>query len=270
MREEGVLPPDFDVADEDARASEDAAPWWRGYFDEAWLALHEDLFPEAESRLEVGAIRELLGLAHAERVLDLPCGWGRHTAIFPEAGLETYGADLSPALLARARAELTAHGAPVRLAACDMRALPFADGSFDAVVNVFTSLGLFLEDEEDLRALAEMRRVLVPGGRLLLESMHRDDLVAAYAARDAWALPDGTEVRVRRRFDPVTGISYERLVWRRGEERGEKRHALRLRTATEIRDLVLSAGFRDLAFYGDWDGSRVRRRSPRVVVTGRT
>lgn len=245
-----------------------AAPWWRGYFDEAWLSLHEDLFPEAESRLEVGAMRELLGLPHGARVLDLPCGWGRHTAIFPEAGFDAWGADLSPALLARAKEELSAVGAAVRLSACDMRALPFADGSFDAVVNVFTSLGLLLEDEEDLRALGEMRRVLRPGGRLLLESMHRDDVVAAYAARDAWELPDGTRVRVRRRFDPVTGISWERLRWRRGEEDGEKRHALRLRTATEIRDLLLRAGFGGLRFYGDWDGGPVRRRSPRVVVVG--
>lgn len=240
--------------------------WWRGYFDHDWLLLHEDLFPEAESRAEVAAMRELLGLPHGARVLDLPCGWGRHTVLLPEAGYQAWGADLSPTLLERAGRELAAVEAPVRLAAADMRLLPFRPGSFDAVVNVFTSLGLFLEDEEDLRALAEMRRVLRPGGRLLLESMHRDDVVAQYAARDAWELPDGTEVRVRRRFDPVTGISRERLRWRRGEERGEKRHALRLRTATEIRDLLLRAGFGGLAFYGDWDGRPVRRRSPRVIV----
>jgi SAM-dependent methyltransferase len=139
-------------------------------------------------------------------------------------------------------------------AAADIRALPFADASFDAVVNVYTSLGLFLNDEDDIAALREARRVLRTGGALLLESMHRDEVMAGYAERDRWTLPDGTEVRVRRRFDAVAGISHERLQWRRGQERGRKRHALKLRTATELDVLLRAAGFVHVAHYGDWDG----------------
>ena len=58
----------------------------------------------------------------------------------------------------------------------DYRELPFADASFDAAINLFTSLG-YLGDEEDTRALAEIGRVLQPGARLVLELMHRDRLV---------------------------------------------------------------------------------------------
>ena len=100
----------------------------------------------------------------------------------------------------------------------------------------------------------------------MLESMHRDDVVAQYAERDRWTLPDGTEVRVRRRFDPVKGISYEKLRWKKGEATGEKRHALRLRTATEIDRLIRSAGFIDVAYYGDWDGRPFGHRDSSVVA----
>lgn len=237
--------------------------WWRRHFDDAYWRLHDPLFPEAASRSEVGAMIELLGLSYGARILDAPCGWMRHAALFAEAGFHVTGADLSPELLARAPDD-----APPR-AAADIRALPFADGSFDAVLNVFTSLGLFLDDAEDVRALAEARRVLAPGGAFLLESMHRDEVVAQYAERDRWRLPDGTEVRARRRFDPVTGISHEVVRWRRGEERGEKRHALRLRTATEIDGLLRAAGFRSLEWYGDWDGSPVHHRAERIIVIAR-
>lgn len=241
-------------------------PWWRHYFDETFFRLHEPLFPEEESRREVGAMLDLMGLPAGSRILDAPCGWGRHTVLFGEAGVQPFGADLSFPLLSRAAGALSSAGSPVRLAAADLRALPFRDGVFDGVVNVFTSLGLFVDDAEDLRALREARRVLRPGGRFLLETMHRDDVVAAYAHRDRWTLPDGTEVRVRRRFDPVTGVSYERLWWRREEERGEKRHALRLRTATEVDGLLRAAGFTGMRYYGDWSGEPFTHESPTLIV----
>ncbi|MEX0890861.1 MAG: class I SAM-dependent methyltransferase, partial [Gemmatimonadota bacterium] len=135
--------------------------------------------------------------------------------------------------------------------------------------NVYTSLGLFLDDAEDVAALAEARRVLKPGGSLLLESMHRDEVMAGYAERDRWVLPDGTEVRVRRRFDPVKGVSQERLRWRRGEERGRKAHALRLRTATEIDRLLHAAGFERVTYFGGWGGQPLRRDSESLIAVGR-
>lgn len=244
--------------------------WWRTYFDDVFFRLHDPLFTEAASREEVAAMRELLALPVDARILDVPCGWGRHTSLFAEAGLAAFGADISTDLLARAEPGVRPRQA--RYAAADVRALPFADASFDAVVNVFTSLGLFLDDAEDVRALAEARRVLAPGGALLLESMHRDEVIAAYAERDRWRLPDGTEIRVRRRFDPVTGVSHERWRWRSsdGREAGEKRHTLRLRTATEIDRLLRAAGFEDVVYYGDWDGSPLTHEAERLIaVAGR-
>lgn len=241
-------------------------PWWRTYFDDAFFDLHDPLFPESESRREVGAMLELLGLPAPSRILDIPCGWGRHAVLFPEAGHECFGADISIALLERAAAAAEIAELPLRFAAADLRSLPFAGESFDGVVNVFTSLGLFLEDEEDLKALREVRRVLRPGGRFLLETMHRDDVVSAYAARDSWLLPDGTKVRVERRFDAVSGISHERLEWRRGQDEGVKENALRLRTATEVERLLQAAGFRDITYFGSWSGSEFTHESPHLIA----
>lgn len=245
------------------------AAWWRDYFDDIFFQLHEPLFPEEASRREVAAMLELLGLPDGARVLDAPCGWGRHTGLLRSAGLDAFGADLSVTLLRRGASEARADGWPVRYAAADLRALPFRDGSFDAVVNVFTSLGLFETDEEDRTALREARRVLRPGGRLLLESMHRDDVVCSYAERDEWTLPDGTDVRVERSFDAVRGISDERMEWRRDTEGGTKHHALRLRTATEIDRLLRDAGFASIEYHGDWTGEAFEHRSPRLIAVAR-
>jgi SAM-dependent methyltransferase len=250
-------------------------PWWRSYFDDAYFRLHDPLFSQARTRTEVAGICELFGLPVGSHILDAPCGWGRHAALLARAGFQVTGADLSCALLCRAQTQGQAHqgggsgpeaaAAPGYVAA-DIRALPFADGSFDGVMNVFTSLGLFASDEEDVAALREAGRVLRPGGRLLLESMHRDDVITQYAERDGWTLPDGTEVRVRRRFDPVSGVSHERLRWRRGNETGRKQHALRLRTATEIDALLHAAGFVSVAYYGGWDGASFTHRDQSLIA----
>jgi ubiquinone/menaquinone biosynthesis C-methylase UbiE len=266
---------------EDTTAGE---PWWRSYFDHDWFRLHEPLFPEELSRREVAGMIELLGVTHGARILDSPCGWGRHTKLLREAGFDAWGADLSYDLLrrfgsssvgrkshepaVRARARARARARP--FLASDLRALPFRSSSFDAVMNVFTSLGLFDDDSDDHAALREARRVLKPGGSFLLESMHRDDVVAAYAEEDAWTLPDGTHVEAERHFDPVTGVSHETWRWTRGRRKGEKRHALRLRTATEIASLLKRAGFRRVEWYGGWEGEPFTHRSSSLIAVART
>lgn len=239
--------------------------WWRNYFGDDFFDLHIDLFPEEKSRAEVSGMIELLGLPTGSRVLDVPCGWGRHTQLLQDAGYEVVGADISEPLLRRA---WRGNNAP-EYAAADIRFLPFAGYTFDAAVNVFTSLGLFLSDEQDIAALKDIRRVLKPGALFLLESMHRDDVIAHYSGKDRWELPNGIEVRVRRRFDPITGISYERLQWRRGDERGRKQHALKLRTATEIDHLLHAAGFQNIEYFGDWDGSPFSHTAENLIAVAR-
>jgi SAM-dependent methyltransferase len=230
------------------------------FFDDAYHRLLEPFHPEADARYETGALRELVGLSQSDRILDLGCGWGRHLRLLREAGHDAIGVDLSVALLQRRT------GNPP-VTAADMRHLPFRDAAFDVVLNLATSLGLFLDDRPAIEALAEARRVLRTGGRLLVEGMHRDDVVAGYAPRDAWSLDDGTLVRARRRFDPLRGISHEVLRWTGADGRPRsKRHSLRLRSATELADLVGRAGLALRSAYGDWDGDRLHVDSPRVIL----
>jgi ubiquinone/menaquinone biosynthesis C-methylase UbiE len=74
------------------------------------------------------------------------------------------GIDLSPAMLAIARGQASHLDHPVELREADAHALPFPTGSFDTVVCTFSLCAI----PDDRRALAEMHRVLRPGGRLLL------------------------------------------------------------------------------------------------------
>jgi ubiquinone/menaquinone biosynthesis C-methylase UbiE len=89
-----------------------------------------------------------------------------------EAG-EVWGIDLSPAVVQRARQR--SRPAAVRWAVGDVRLLPFADGRFDTIVSTST-LDHFADPADLGRSLCELRRVLAPGGRLVVTLDNRQNV----------------------------------------------------------------------------------------------
>ena len=147
----------------------------------------------------------LAGAPEGGDVLDVPCGFGRHAVPLGGGGYRAVGADRSQALLDEARRRAGGARWP-KLVRADYRELPFADGSFDAALNLFTSLG-YLGDEQDERALAEIGRVLRPGGGLVIETMHRDRLLHGFRERDWQLVGEGRLLFEQRTFDHASGIA---------------------------------------------------------------
>ena len=242
--------------------------WWQEYFDTRFVGIYRDFLTPERTAREVEGITSIIPLAEKARILDLACGWGRHSIELARAGFRVTGADLSETLLARARKRAQATGVEVEWVRADMREIPWT-GEFDAVLSLFSSLGYFLSDQEDLRVLRAAHRALRPGGWLLLETMHRDHLVGDYAERDWWETEDGTFVWVERELDAVEGVSREWLRWRKGEQAGEKFHALRVRNATEWDALLRTAGFEPVEWYGDWELAPFLHTSEDLIVLAR-
>jgi 2-polyprenyl-6-hydroxyphenyl methylase/3-demethylubiquinone-9 3-methyltransferase len=131
----------------------------RDYYEELWERLPEQLAPPDLNRRR----RFLLAsLQPSDRVLDLGCGEGTFTALTAQTGAQSViGADVAEAALRRARSahpelsfELVPFDGP----------LPFADGAFDLV----WASEVIEHIADTARWLSEVRRVLAPGGRLLL------------------------------------------------------------------------------------------------------
>ncbi len=110
-----------------------------------------------------GGGREWLGARARGRVLEVAIGTGLNVPFYP-AGTMIAGIDLSPAMLAIARQRATDLGVHVDLHTGDAEALPFEDAAFDTVVCALSLCTI----PDPATAIAEMKRVLVPGGRLLL------------------------------------------------------------------------------------------------------
>ena len=140
---------------------------------------YDRLEPWYEHLYEVlhAIIRRELGApagTRSPRALDAGCGTGLQAEILRELGYRVHGADLSPALLRRARARLAAAPLAVApLAVADVAALPYRRGAFDLAVCCGSVLSFV---PAPAHALAELARVLRPGGRLLVECEHRTSL----------------------------------------------------------------------------------------------
>jgi SAM-dependent methyltransferase len=104
------------------------------------------------------------GVRPGDRVLDVGCGPGIVTCALAAHAGRAVGLDLTPAMIERARALAGERGVEVDWIVGDLRPLPFDDGSFDVVATRFVLHHL----EDPAGALAEMRRVLAPGGALVV------------------------------------------------------------------------------------------------------
>ena len=127
------------------------------------------------------------------RTLELAVGTGLNLPFYP-ADVQLTGIDVSPAMLALARRRAQALGCAAELRVGDAQALDFPEGGFDTVV-VTVSL-CTIPDER--RALTEARRVLRPGGQLLLLEHVRS--------------PVGPVRWVERLLDPLARLVGEHLL----------------------------------------------------------
>ncbi|MER7417355.1 methyltransferase domain-containing protein [Micromonospora peucetia] len=132
-------------------------------------------------------ILRLAGDVRGRRILDAGCGSGPLSAALRAEGAVVTGFDVSAAMVDLARQRL---GEDADLHVADLSApLPFADAEFDDVV---ASLVLhYLEDWSG--PLAELRRVLKPGGRLILSVIHPAIYAIAYPKADYFSLTKYSE-----------------------------------------------------------------------------
>ena len=240
---------------------------WDALFSEFYLRAFADPEADAQAATHAQSAARLSACPEGGDLLDVPCGYGRHAIPLTRAGFQVTGVDRSPTLLSEATRRAGEDGP--QLVEADYRELPFADESFDAALNLFTSLG-FYGDEEDVKALAEIGRVLRPGGRLVIETMHRDLLIHIYREHNWHLVGQGRILLEQRTFDAASGVAQttQTLIETNGE-RDSRSYSVRVYTATELVAMLLRAGFAEAKCYGDLDGGPFDTQTRLIIVARR-
>ena len=233
-----------------------AFPDW---FDDKFGPHTIDLYEEEIARTpeQLAALRKLLGEAGAGIILDLCCGWGRHSLPLARMGYRVAALDGSSYFIRRLHSDMRPEDRgklfPLR---GDMRSLPLAGCTVRAAIQMYTSFGYCTDPADDLLTLREIYRVLAPEGAYLL------DLINWTLARQAF---DGRyqesyskfDVVEECRVDPGTNLLHIRraLLFRDGSRLHTYEFEIRMFDQATLAGLLKEAGFEILDFWGGFDRS---------------
>ncbi len=197
------------------------ADWWDGYFDETFIELYRAFLTPERTRREVRGLVKLLELPPGAAVLDLACGWGRHSVELARRGYTVTGLDWSPTLLGHARRRARRAGVDVEWVQGDMRELPWT-GRFDVVLSLFSSLGYFLSDDEDLRVLRSSGRHFAQVGTLSWKRCTATTWSPITPSGTGGETPRGTTVWVEREWDARRSKPRNHPLGGRGNATGKR------------------------------------------------
>jgi ubiquinone/menaquinone biosynthesis C-methylase UbiE len=176
-------------------------PTVRAYIDHPEIARDYDRYFARHPLFSLDGTFLLDHIAPGSRTLDLGCGTGRHMELLARRGGQVVGVDRSAHMLSAAAEKFGGRGTSVRLVRADMLALPLAaDVRFDAILLMFSTLGLVHPASVRKRLLRDLAGRLAPEGRLILHVHNHNYHRSVHQVLANWAR-DTLEV-VRGRFEP--------------------------------------------------------------------
>ena len=231
-----------------------------------YLYFYSEVLTDERTEAEVSALVALLGLAQPLKILDLACGFGRHTNRLAAKGHSMTGVDLTAGFLEIARRDAKQMHLSVNYQQADMRKIAFAD-EFDYVLMLFTAFGYF-SDAENLQVLLNACKALVTGGRLVFDVLNRDMFLKTMLPFIV-SEKEGNLMIERMSFDCLNGRSINKRIVIRDGVRKEKPFSIRLYNPNEIQSLLAQVGLVLEHLYADWQGSEITPESRRMVVIAR-
>jgi len=235
--------------------------------DDFWLSMAPFMFDETSwenAPIQVEQLIALLEMASGAKVLDCPCGPGRHTLELARRGFDVTGVDRTAAYLEEARRRARAESLAPELLQADMRQFSRPE-AFDVALSLFTSFGYFQDPADNELVLRNYHRSLKAGGLLLMEMSGKEVIARIYQRRD-WHEHEGALLLEER------NVASD---WRRMESRWilvedglvrEARFSHWLYSAGELGKMLTDNGFSQVEIYGDLEGAAYDHEAKRLVA----
>lgn len=237
--------------------------WYKDWFNsEHYIKVysHRD---ETEAEKLVALITKIIILQPGSSVLDMACGSGRHAISFAKMGFDVTAVDLSELLISEARKNALETGVKIDFVLSDL--LEYETSKrFDLVLNLFTSLGYFENDEENFSVIKKAYALLNQGGYFVLDYFNKDYLLKNLIPTTIFS-ENGFRITQNRSIEG-TRIVKQITIENDGSVE-EFYESVRLYDYEEILNYIKKAGFATIKQYGDYFGNNYdRESSSRLII----
>ncbi len=221
-----------------------------GYLAKRHLSLQE------RTMEDVDGVEKLLSLNGGESILDVPCGYGRHSIELALRGFSVIGSDINSAHLSTARERAKARGIDVVFRKENMLSINY-ENEFDAVINMCYSFGFFESDAENMQVLENFYSALRGGGKFLMHTDVNLPRVRAgkFKESEFRTLSSGKKLEIEEKFNPSTSrmAGYWKIISPDGKvERRD--YSVRVYEKDEFIDMCKQVGFLSCEAFCDWTG----------------
>jgi SAM-dependent methyltransferase len=223
-----------------------AESFFTGTFVEMWLRATTD----EQTRAEADFLEKALRLPAGARVLDVPCGGGRHSLELASRGYQMTGVDISAEFLAVARSRAAERQLSIAWEKRPMLDLPWR-GEFDGAYCVGNSLG-GLDDDETAAFFGAVARALKPGARFVVDNGTIAECLLPSLKERFWMPVGDILFLIRTRYDHERGRLGMDFTMVRGGKEERKSGFQQVYTYRQFCAMLAAAGFEGFEGHGGY------------------
>jgi SAM-dependent methyltransferase len=227
--------------------------WYETFFSGVTLDLWQKAVSPDVTAAAVEFLERELQLQTGCRVLDIPCGSGRHSIELARRGYVVAGIDIAAENIERARAAAAVAGAKVDFRQGDMRNVP-DNLQVEAAFCFGNSFG-YIQDADTEKFVAGLARAIKPGGRLAIDTgMTAESYFPNFQHyQRSWYLVDDIYLLLEQRYNPQTSRAEITYTHIRDGVVDARSGSQRIYALAELKSLLASAGFETIATYSTLD-----------------
>ncbi|MHC1737036.1 MAG: class I SAM-dependent methyltransferase [Ignavibacteriaceae bacterium] len=205
----------------------------------------------AEAEKLVNLILKRINPPPLSKIIDLACGFGRHSISFAEKGFNVTGIDLSKTLIEIAQTDSLERKLSIRFIQHDLSTLLPSHEYFMAV-NLFTSFGYYTEDDKNFKIFSIANSQLTDEGYFVFDFFNSEYVRENLREKDEKEFNETKIVQTRKTKD---GAVHKTITLTKGDKTNKYDEYVKLYSPDILTSELTKSGFRILDLYGDYNGS---------------
>ena len=243
-----------------------ASDWYR----KIWTLDIQNQSWVEDTKRQVTFLIDELKLQGGEKILDLACGFGRHSLELARRGFAVTGVDITPAYIQYAKEQAESEGLDARFLCADIREVGF-ESEFDLVLNMADGAVGYLEnDAENRKIFAVVSKALKPGGWHFMDIMNGSYAEKHFPCKLWDAGEMGLTLSNFEWDDKTRTLIYGQLDFEYGKALKKPEmtegNPIRLYTLTEIAEIMSSVGMKVINSYADFTGKPSSDKDIQLMV----